>query len=145
MAENKKRNNEYKASQREQEAQAAAPKASPKKILIVVAAIVAVVAVSLFIDYTVKNPSINDSLAASNRIYGEGVLGTIPEVAIDDVPVDVILEEAPRLLDGKEYWLVLVETSPGTPEVKSYNYYVAQKDGKIYTLGADNKLVPYGV
>ena len=116
-----------------------------KKILVVVLVIAVIVALSIWIDSSIKNPPINDNMAAANRIFGEDVLAKNPEITYD-TEVEMWEDETPQTIEGKEYWGVYVRIYPDTPEAKDFVYYVAQKDGKIYTMDKDtNKLVPYGV
>lgn len=117
-------------------------KADPKKLLVVVCAIVVVVAISLFIDYSVKNPRIETSNDAFNRIAEAGVLYNNPEITYD-TPIDAWESETTEMVDGKECWLVYIQINPNTPESKDFVYYVEQKNGKIYTLDDNGKLIPY--
>lgn len=116
-----------------------------KKVLVVVLVIAVIIAASFIIDARVKNPSINDTMAASNRIFGEGVLSNNPEITYD-TEVTVWEDEETTAIEGKQYWVVHVEINPETPESKEFVYYVAQKNGKIYLMDeGTQKLVPYGV
>lgn len=132
---------------------AAAPKAveqaSPKKmdykkVLVVAAAIVVVIIISIFIDNAVRNPRVTDHNDASNRVFAADVLANNPEIEFE-TPVMVDTQQALEEIDGKSYYKVIVTLYYETPQAKDFFYYVAQKDGKIYTMDEGGALVPYGV
>lgn len=117
-------------------------KADPKKIAIVVAIIAIVVVVSVYLDYTVRNPRVASLDDAHNQIFGQRVLADTPY----ETPVELAGEQDPVEIGGKKYWKVDIIFDYDTPQAKTLTYYVAANNSKIYIMDeATQQMVPYGV
>lgn len=115
-----------------------------KQILVMVLAIVAVIFVAVYVDNFYRNPPVRDDLEATNKLLEAGVLSDNPEVTYDTA---VELHESEEVtINGKKYFMIRVTLDFDTNPRDIGPYYVAVKDGKVYTLdSATNTMIPYGV
>lgn len=119
-------------------------KADKKKMIVVVLVIIAVAAIAVAVDSATRKPKVNNDLEATNRLLEMNVIADNPEI-VYETPVE-ITESVVENIDGKNYYMIKVIADYDTDPKEFGPYYVAEKDGKIFTKDkVTGQLIPYGV
>lgn len=117
--------------------------ASRKKIIQIVVIIAVLVIGCAAIASMFSGPAVRDEMDAMNVIYGNDVVANNPDLDLE-LPLEVGCRELTNI-EGANYYPVVLISGDETP-VATFEYYVREKDGKIFVMNGDtNKLEPYTV